>query len=192
MKAPNGGLAEPDVLLGIDRFERWLEASVPGVTKAISIVDVHREFYPPPRYSLAEMPRSKVEQQFAILQQLRKGDMQRLVQADNSIGRITARMRLDRMKEVVHAFEEIDDRLKTEVIGPGVEVEMTGYVRLMGRMEDYLLTSQIRSFAIAFGVITLMMVVLLRSWRLGWEKDPERRPASAASAHRPSAPAALR
>ena len=160
VKAPEGGLAEPAVLQRLYQFERWLESSVPGVTAAISIADLLGD---PP----VELSRHEIELQLATLRKTKGDDVLRLVQSDNTIGRITARTRLDRMPEVVHAFEEIDDRLETMVDGQDVEVKMTGYVRLMGKMEDYLITSQVRSFVLAFGVITLLMVVFLRSWRLG-------------------------
>jgi predicted RND superfamily exporter protein len=160
VKAPDGGLAEPAVLLRLYQFERWLESNVPGVTGAISIADLLGD---PP----TDLSRHEIELQLATLREINGDDVRRLVQSDNSIGRITARIRLDQMPEVVDAFGEIDHQLDTMIGGHSVEVKMTGYVRLMGRMEDYLITSQLRSFVLAFSVITLLMVVFLRSWRLG-------------------------
>ena len=162
--APKGGMAEPAVLRKLYDFERWLESTLPGVTRAMSIADLYRDagF----AYD-GDASRDAVEALYAALEQSGNLELHRLVQSNHQVGRITARMRLDHTPKVVHAFEEIDRHIETEVNGPDLTVKMTGYVRLMGRMEDYLIASQIRSFTLAFCAITLMMIVLLRSWRLG-------------------------
>jgi hypothetical protein len=48
-----------------------------------------------------------------------------------------------------------------------LDLKMTGFVKLMSNMESYLLDSQIFSLTIAFVAITLMLMLLLRSVKLG-------------------------
>ena len=62
---------------------------------------------------------------------------------------------------------EVQDRLKREFAGTRATATITGFVKLMGDMETYLVRSQIDSMLLAFCVITLMMFILLRSLRLG-------------------------
>lgn len=164
VSAPDGGLAEPAVLERLYDFERWLENEVTGVTKAISIADVQRELPAPPGSAPSRL---LIEAQFDEFHHIQPGEFGRLLDADHCLGRVSARIRLDQSTEVVHAFGRIAEKIATDIDGPGLSVKMTGYIRLMGKMEHYLIASQIQSFALAFAVITLMMAVLLRSWKLG-------------------------
>lgn len=164
ISAPDGGLAEPAVLERLYDFERWLETEVPGVTKAISIADVQRELPAPPG---SDPSRLSIEAQFDEFHRIQPGEFDRLLDAGHSLGRVSARIRLDQSTEVVHAFDRIAEKIAADIDGPGLSVKMTGYIRLMGKMEHYLIVSQIQSFVLAFAVITLMMTVLLRSLKLG-------------------------
>jgi len=169
VSAPDGGLADPTILNKLHGFERWLEHDIPGVTRAFSIADLQRELPipPDPPGAPAPDPKTMVELQYHAFSDAHDRDLRRLVQPDHSLGRITTRVRLDQSTFLVHHFGEIEEKLSREINHDGLQVEMTGFARLMGKMEDYLIASQIKSFALAFGVITLMMVGLLHSWRLG-------------------------
>ncbi len=63
-------------------------------------------------------------------------------------------------------MNEFIQELNKEYQSDELHVEVTGYVKMMSEMEHYLLNSQIRSLMVAFVVITLMMLLLLRSARL--------------------------
>jgi len=60
----------------------------------------------------------------------------------------------------------VEKKLQEEFSRPELKVEMTGFIKLMTDMEVYLMNSQIKSFSVAFVVITLMMMLLLRSLSL--------------------------
>lgn len=166
--APDGGMADPAVLDWIFRFERWLETEIPGLTRAMSIADLQRELpVRPGEEDPGGLSRATIAGQFDALRRSRPEEVARLIDAGNSLGRVSARIRLDRSTEVVHAFERIEEKIADETRGSTWSVTMTGYIRLMGKMEDFLIKSQIQSFALAFGVITLMIAGLLRSWKLG-------------------------
>ena len=62
--------------------------------------------------------------------------------------------------------DDVGDYLD-ENFGDGLTAKATGLIRLMHDMEAYILSSQVRSFSLAFVVIVTMMALMLRSWRLG-------------------------
>ena len=47
-----------------------------------------------------------------------------------------------------------------------LRIEITGYVKLIATIQDYLVDSQIRSLTLAFFIITVLMFALLGNWRL--------------------------
>jgi len=53
------------------------------------------------------------------------------------------------------------------VFGNSAKVIPTGMIYLINQMERYLLSSQIKSFLLAFMVVNITMVFLLRSFKLG-------------------------
>jgi uncharacterized protein len=89
------------------------------------------------------------------------------VQDGYSLGRMSARVRFKDSAPALHALDELDAELARDFSTPELRVEATGFLKLMGQMENYILRSQIGSFAIAFSSITAMMILLLRSVRLG-------------------------
>lgn len=164
VQSPAGGLADPTVLRRLDDFERWLEKN-DAVSKVISVVDVLKfsTRNPATPEGLIPSKQKTVEYFYRVLES--QGDFDRLVQDDYSIGRISARVRLTEAVGMVDELYKIEEQLANTVNDDRLNVQMTGYVKLMGQMEGYLIESQIKSFAIAFGVISIMMMVLLRSWR---------------------------
>jgi predicted RND superfamily exporter protein len=164
VQSPPGGLKDPTVLRRLDDFERWLEKNE-AVSKVISVVDVLKEATRNPTAPEGMLPKTReaVERFYRLLES--QDDFDRLIQNDYSIGRISARVRLTEAVGMVDELYRIEERLATTVNDDRLNVQMTGYVKLMGQMEGYLIESQIKSFATAFAVITLVMMVLLRSWR---------------------------
>ena len=164
VQSPPGGLKDPTVLRRLDDFERWLEKNE-AVSKVISVVDVLKEATRNPGAPEGVLPntREAVERFYRLLES--QDDFDRLIQNDYSIGRISARVRLTEAVGMVDELYRIEEQLATTVNDDHLNVRMTGYVKLMGQMEDYLIESQIKSFAVAFAVITLVMMMLLRSWR---------------------------
>lgn len=166
IQSPRGGLKDPTVLRRLDDFERWLEKN-DAISKVISVVDVLKESNRKSGAPEGMLPdtREAVEHFYRLLES--QDDFDRLIQDDYSIGRISARVRLTEAAGMVDELYKIEERLATTVNDDRLNVQMTGYVKLMGQMEGYLIESQIKSFAIAFVVISIVMMVLLRSWRFG-------------------------
>jgi predicted RND superfamily exporter protein len=77
-----------------------------------------------------------------------------------------ARVEIGRSQELAHRMPEIESRLK-EIFADTADVAPTGIVYLMHKMENYILSSQIKSFLLAFIVIIIALMVMLRSVGFG-------------------------
>jgi predicted RND superfamily exporter protein len=64
---------------------------------------------------------------------------------------------------MVAKAEEIQDIVKRAT---GCEVTLAGYLPLYGRSIDYLVRDQVTSFSLAFVSVFLVVILILRSWRL--------------------------
>ncbi len=168
VRAPNQGLQTPENQQRLYDFERWLESRA-AVTRALSSADVlervHALLKPPDDTSTLPDAADKVATSFLFVEDTE--DFHAIVKEDYSVGRMTARIRLSEASEIVDDLPAIEARLAEVFTDDALSVEMTGYAKLMGKMQQYLLDSQIRSLLIAFAVITLLMIALLGSWRLG-------------------------
>ena len=75
-----------------------------------------------------------------------------------------------RMKQVgSDRYDKILNRIKDYIdnnIPDNVSMEITGVVHLLIKMQDYLLVSQIKTFSLAFAIIFIVMIFLLRSIKL--------------------------
>ena len=167
--AKNEGLKDPRVLRKIDDLQRWFER-LPGVTRALSVVDYLKELNRVlhgghRRHFKLPDSREAVAQYYLLLEG--EEDFDSMVQDNYSLGRMTARVSFSDADALSRKLPMVERRLAQEFAGEDVRASLTGFVKLMGDMETYLIRSQIRSMLIAFCVITVMMFILLRSVRLG-------------------------
>jgi predicted RND superfamily exporter protein len=93
-------------------------------------------------------------------------DVEELLSDDYSKGRIIARVEMNKSQQVAHKTDEIKEKMN-EIFSGEETVEPTGIVYLMNRTEHYLLTTSIKSFLLAFIVITLAIMLMLQSIKLG-------------------------
>jgi predicted RND superfamily exporter protein len=159
------GLKDPVVLKRLEAFQAWAEKR-PGVTRVLSIVDTLKELrrvLGDGKPEAAKLPTSR--QMAAQLYLLLEGeaDFRRELQRGYSVTRITARAMLSDAGKLTADTPRLEAKLARELSGDDLRVRVTGFVKLMSDMESYLLNSQIKSFALAFCVVTLMMLALLRS-----------------------------
>lgn len=163
--APNGGLRDRDNLLRIEAFETWLE-TLPAIETVISVGDVLERV----NYAMtgeAALPASSeaVAQAYLLVED--EPGFENLVRGEASLGRLSARVSMVHAKDLIRYVPEIERRVKEEFPGPELQLEPTGFVKLMSEMEQYIVTSQIRSFSLAFLLVALVMFVVLRSFELG-------------------------
>ena len=164
------GLKDQAILHRLDELSRRLE-SLPGVTNVLSVLDSLRET----RRILTDGDSDAVPgpddhpnlaaQLYIFLES--DSDFSRDMLQNYSLTRLTARVRMSEAHLLTAEEPRVAGWLSGEFGGDDLRVRSTGFIKLMSEMEDYLVTSQIRSLLVAFTVIGLMMFLLLRSFRLG-------------------------
>jgi predicted RND superfamily exporter protein len=161
-------LKNPDLLRRMDRFQHYL-TDIPGITGIFSLVDLvkslNQAFFEGDS-SAYQIPETKTGVSQELLLVRGSDELTSLVTDDFSMARISARVAMNQSQTLSEKLPEIEQKLN-EIFGREALVQPTGIVYLMHRMENYLLTTQLRSFGIAFTVILLCMILLLRSVRLG-------------------------
>jgi len=161
-------LKDPDLLRKMDRFQTYLKG-IPGITGVFSAVDLvkalNRAFFEGDSAAFT-IPDSRagISQEYLLVQG--SDEVTTIVSDDYSTGRISARVAMAKSQLLAEQMPEIQQRVAT-LFNATAKVKPTGLVHLMHQMETYLLTTQIRSFLIAFGIILLCMMVLLRSVKMG-------------------------
>lgn len=162
------GLKDPAILRRLEALQKWLEGR-PGVTRVLSIVNTLKELQRVLHDGKAEAAKLPASRELAAqLYLLLEGeeDFRRELQRNYSLTRLTARAQLSEGGQLTADAPRLEAKLAREFSGNDLRVRSTGFVKLMGDMETYLLRSQVRSFSLAFAVVSLMMLLLLRSWGL--------------------------
>jgi predicted RND superfamily exporter protein len=161
-------LTDPALLEKMESFQAYLK-EVPGITKVFSVTDMlktlNRAFHGGDEAAF-RVPDSAtvVAQELLIVEG--SADLDALLSRDRTRGRITARVAMDSSRELAHRMPEVEARMH-EIFGEAARVTPTGSVYLMHEMEGYLLSSQAKSFLLAFLVITVAMTLAFRSFKLG-------------------------
>ncbi|RZV38285.1 MAG: hypothetical protein EX272_03100 [Chromatiales bacterium] len=169
LSSPEGLLNKPEVLRRTEDLQHWLVANT-TIGRATSVADFVKE--------AARIARDAGDEGFALprtrfltnelLARLRDdAQLDAWVTPDFTQARIAARVPLTSAQEIVDQLPAIDHRIAQTFGGSGVTVEMTGQAVLASRMQSHLLDSQLRSFSVALAVVSLIMIVLLRSALLG-------------------------
>ena len=169
-----GGLYEPDVLRRIEAGADFALALGEGelrVGKAMSIVDVVKEIHQalngddPARREIPDS-RELVAQELLLFESGGSEDLVELTDADFRLARLTLRV------PIVDAFHYLPflERLRgglESILGPGIDLDLTGSTVLGSRAFSVVLTSLVRSYALALAIITPLMVLMIGRLRLG-------------------------
>lgn len=159
------GLYDPEVIQRLDDLQRWLEA-LPSVAKVASVTDGLRAV----QHGMTGqdgLPKTAEELAQAYLLLEDEPDFSALVTPDYGSARVSARVRMSEAAALVSQIPKIDAKLAEEFSSPELTVRPTGFVKLISEMEMYIVDAQVRSFALAFGLISLLMILMLRSFKLG-------------------------
>lgn len=169
LSSPDGRLAEPAVLRRMEQFQAWLVANT-TIGRATSIADLVKEAARVARDQGIDgyaLPRSRALT-VALLESIERADELRpWVTPDYTTARIAARIPLSSAQDIVAELPAIERRIEREFADSGVRVQLTGHAVLTGLMQRHMLDSQLHSFSVALGVVSLVMVLLLRSVVLG-------------------------
>jgi predicted RND superfamily exporter protein len=93
-------------------------------------------------------------------------ELEQFFSYDYSKARITVRVRDDRTRQIYDRSSEIERRVR-EIFGDRVNVTVTGTLYSVQQVDKYLVSGQIKSFLLAFVLIEVVMLIMLRSPKLG-------------------------
>ena len=168
------GLHEPETLERIERAMRHSETLRVGdhpVSKATSIVDVVKETHKAlnenrPNYYVLPQDRQLIAQELLLFENSGSDDLEQVTDSQFSVARLSIRTRwVDAM--VYPAFlDKIEADLR-EILGPDVDLELTGGSVLFSRTFKAVIISMTRSYVIALIIITPLMILLIGNLRLG-------------------------
>ncbi|MFO7594777.1 MAG: MMPL family transporter [Desulfocurvibacter africanus] len=164
------GVKNPEFLRRMDSLQERLDAN-PLVTKTASILDLLKEINQTmhgDREEFHTLPSSRsAVAQYMLLYEMSDGrELDKLVSFRNDVARLTARTRTLDTKQVRALSDEVENHAR-ELFGDGVKVEMTGSLHWMKTMNDLLGNGQRQSFLAAALVVTMIMIIALRSLKLG-------------------------
>jgi predicted RND superfamily exporter protein len=162
------GLRDTESLRRIDEFERWIEASTLA-TVCVSGVDMIKEATrvgSDEEYRTARLPRTPmlVKSMLNVLDA--RGELNQWFTPDFDAARISCRTPLSRTADLGSQLDLVVNEIETRFDGTDLIVQATGYGVLMVQMEHHLVDSQIRTVAIAFVVVFLMLAAMIRSIRI--------------------------
>ena len=169
VSAPGGDLNTPAVLRRLEKFELWLLVNT-DISRTISIVDLVKEAARVARDEGVDgfsLPRSQFVTDALLKSVQQAGQLDGWTQDDYSSARVSARIPVARAQSVVEQAPSIRAYLQNEFADDQLQIQMTGYAVLVGKMQDYVIRSQISSFSVAFLVIAILMFLLMRSVTLG-------------------------
>lgn len=159
-------LRRPEVIGLLEALQGWL-AERPETTRGVSIADWiarARRALESPEERARPLDAEALDRALFVVGAVAGEDLPFWVQDDWRTLRISARsVGLDSEENaaLLRDVEAAAARLAAGV--PGVEVEVTGLVPVFARMEEVLLDSQIRSFALALASVFALFVALFRS-----------------------------
>ncbi len=174
----DGGIKEPEVMKFIEQVATAAENYPDFAVKSYSVVDIvkdinqvfndgQKEYYrlPESRDSIA---------QFLLLFEMGGGkELKRLVADDFKTARITLYipnlMSQQNKKFVAYLHDSIDTATaaSNSPLVKGLSVEITGLVMLWVTINGYLLDSQVQSMLLAMALVSVVMIAITRSFKLG-------------------------
>jgi predicted RND superfamily exporter protein len=165
------GIKEPAVLREIERLqdiagsEDWL------VRKTYSIVDIIKDLNQafhagdPAFYRIPES-RELVAQYLLLYESSGGEEAEEYVSSDYQRANLELRLRLAPTSETEKLVAKLDASLSEAPLEAST-VSLTGIGALWLKLMDYIVSSQLQGFSIAFSVILLMMIGIFRSVRIG-------------------------
>ena len=167
-------LHEPELLrklAAIHDFTESFEFNHVDPDKALSIVDVVKETHRAlneNRTDFYVIPESRelISQELLLFENSGSDDVEDLVTTQFNTARITVRVPLVDGAYYVPFMEAYLEHAR-EILGPDVSVALTGRVPLLGHTIKAALSTMLRSYATALIIITLLMIGLIGSIRVG-------------------------
>lgn len=168
------GLYDPLVLKKIEQLAIDLEQNQDfnmPVGKVMSVVDVIKEIHKALHenkaefYAIPDDPKL-IPQEFLLFENSGSDDLEDVVDSRFQLARISIKVPWQDAMNYVPFISQVESRAK-EIFGNEMEITTTGVMALFGRIIYGSIHSAAISYLIAFGVITVMMIGLIGSVRLG-------------------------
>jgi len=163
-------IKEPAALAEIDRIERWAD-DYDIVRKSYSIVDILRDLnqtFHADDPSWYEVPKTRnLVAQYLVLYEAAGGtEADRFVTPDFRVASLEFRIALASIRDTAEFVNALEAEIERAPL-TATSMRITGIGALWLRLMDYITTSQIRGFLLAFSVIGIVMCLLFRSFRTG-------------------------
>lgn len=168
------GLYDPLVLKKMEQLSTELEGNIGyamPVGKVMSVVDIIKEIHQAlnenrPDFYVVPEDGKLIPQEFLLFENSGSDDLEDVVDSRFQLARITIKMPWHDAIKYVPFISQVEGRAK-EIFGPDMKITSTGVMALFGRIIYAAIHSAAISYLIAFGVITVMMMFLIGSGRLG-------------------------
>ena len=168
------GLYDPAILKRLDKVAREIEVienSKIKVAKATSIADVIKEIHKALNenredfYVVPENP-ALIPQEFLLFENSGSDDLEKVTDSRFQIARFTIQVP---WKDVLYYFpfiQEVEEQFQT-TLGDRADITATGMMSLFTRTVSAAINSMAKGYIIAGVTITIMMILLIGSFKLG-------------------------
>ena len=167
-------------MAALERFNReaeTLEVGLVAMGKSTSIADMLKQIHQalnenrPEFYAIPE-DAELIAQELLLFENSGGDDLERMTDVGYTQARVTMKMPWIDANAYVPMLAAIEE-LAREIFGSEVELELTGLLTLLARTIDLMMVSMAESYLIAATVITVLMMIVLGSWKLGlWSMIP--------------------
>jgi len=165
------GIKEPATLREIDRLQQRANEEDWLVTKTYSIVDVIKDLNQSlhgddPAYYTIPDTREAIAQYLLLYESSGGEEAEEYVTSDYRRANLELRLRMDTTAAMHRLTTDLDSSIKAQPFEES-EVSLTGIGSLWLILLDYIVSSQLQGLSIAFSIITLLMIALFRSVKIG-------------------------
>jgi predicted RND superfamily exporter protein len=165
------GIKNPAVLREMERLTEIASSHGDLVRKSYSLVDILKDLnqaFHGGDPAWHEIPETReLVAQYLILYEMSGGEAaEEYVSSDYRRASVELRLKLDMMSHTQDLVDHIDAELARKPV-KAATLELTGIGALWLKLMDYIVTSQIQGFMIAFSVVGLMMILVFRSFKIG-------------------------
>ena len=165
-----GSLKSPEAMQEMTRIEEWaLEHPLVGNALSISgiVRDLNQTFNEgKPEYYVIPESQELIAQYMLLYETAGGTDANRLVKPDYSSAQLDLRLRLGTVSETREFVEDLNAELQERPL-EFTTAKVTGIQSLWLILMEYITTSQIQSFLIAFSAIGLLLCLVFRSLAVG-------------------------
>ena len=164
------GVKDPAFLQQLESLQEYINKH-PLSMKTMSVLDLLKKMNQAihenqPEYYTLPDTKEQVSEYMFLYETAGGGELDKQVSFNYGIARLTARTKSLDTKDIKILISDITGFAK-EYLDPSIKIEYTGMIPMVNAMSDLITSGQIKSFGCAFIAISLMMIIVLRSFKLG-------------------------